>query len=134
MSVFDKAIDLQPAGDGHFQGSTVPEWANMAGPFGGITAAALIRAIQLHPQCHGQPIALTVNYVAPIADGDFDVDTKLVRTNRSNQHWIVEQSQGGEVKTTATAVLGCAATPGRMPRPRRPPHRNLTGWSRRRRR
>lgn len=106
MSVFDKAIDLQPAGDGHFHGSTVPEWANMVGPFGGITAAALIRAIQLHPQCHGQPIALTVNYVAPIADGEFDVDTKLVRTNRSNQHWIVEQSQGGEVKTTATAVFG----------------------------
>jgi len=125
VSVFDKAIDLQPAGDGHFQGSTVPEWANMVGPFGGITAAALIRAIQLHPQCHGQPIALTVNYVAPIADGDFDVDTKLVRTNRSNQHWIVEQSQGGEVKTTATAVFGlrrdtwsdAEATPPSAPEP-----------------
>ncbi|MBU8808131.1 acyl-CoA thioesterase [Mycolicibacterium goodii] len=106
MSVFDKAIDLQPDGDGRFRGSTVPEWANMVGPFGGITAAALVRAIQLHPECHGDPIAVTVNYVAPIADGDFDVETKLVRTNRSNQHWIVEQHQSGEVKTTATAVFG----------------------------
>ena len=106
MSVFDTAIDLHPVGDSLFRGSTVPEWANMVGPFGGITAAALVRAIQLHPQCHGEPISLTVNYVAPIADGDFDVATKHVRTNRSNQHWIIEQSQGGEVKTTATAVFG----------------------------
>ncbi|MEE4599539.1 thioesterase family protein, partial [Streptomyces sp. DSM 41524] len=29
-----------------------------------------------------------------------------VKTNRSNQHWIVELSQDGEVKTTATAVFG----------------------------
>lgn len=106
MSAFDKAIDLQPAGHGRFRGSTTPEWANMVGPFGGITAATLVRAVQLHPERHGQPIAVTVNYVAPIADGDYDIDTTLVKTNRSNQHWIVTLSQGGETKTTATAVFG----------------------------
>lgn len=78
----------------------------MVGPFGGITAAALVRAVELHPQRHGQPIALTVNYVAPIVDGEFDIATRAVKTNRSNQHWIVELSQDGEVKTTATAIFG----------------------------
>lgn len=78
----------------------------MVGPFGGITAATLVRAVELHPERHGQPIALTVNYVAPIADGEFDIVTRAVKTNRSNQHWIVELSQDGEVKTTATAVFG----------------------------
>lgn len=78
----------------------------MVGPFGGITAATLVRAVELHPQRHGQPIALTVNYVAPIADGEFDIVTRVVKTNRSNQHWIVELSQDGEVKTTATAIFG----------------------------
>ncbi len=78
----------------------------MVGPFGGVTAATLLRAVELHPQRHGQPIALTVNYVAPIADGEFEVVTRLVKTNRSNQHWIVELGQDNEVKTTATAVFG----------------------------
>lgn len=78
----------------------------MVGPFGGITAATLVRAVELHPQRHGHPIALTVNYVAPIADGEFDIVTRVVKTNRSNQHWIVELGQDGEVKTTATAIFG----------------------------
>lgn len=78
----------------------------MVGPFGGITAATIVRAIELHPQCHGHPIALTVNYLAPISDGEFDIVTRAVKTNRSNQHWIVELSQDGDVKTTATAIFG----------------------------
>lgn len=78
----------------------------MVGPFGGITAATLVRAIELHPQRHGQPIALTVNYLAPIADGEFEIVTRAVKTNRSNQHWIVELSQDGDTKTTATAIFG----------------------------
>lgn len=78
----------------------------MVGPFGGVTAATMVRAVELHPQRHGQPIALTVNYVAPIADGEFEIVTRCVKTNRSNQHWVVELSQDGEVKTTATAVFG----------------------------
>ncbi len=106
MTAFDNGIALQPAGDGLLRGRTVPEWANMVGPFGGITAAALLRAIELQPDVHGQPVALTVNYLAPIVDGDFEISTRAVRTNRSNQHWLVELSQDGEVKTTATAVFG----------------------------
>lgn len=106
MTAFDDGIALQPAGDGLLRGRTVPEWANMVGPFGGITAAALLRAIELQSDVHGQPVALTVNYLAPIIDGDFDISTRAVRTNRSNQHWLVELSQGGEVKSTATAVFG----------------------------
>jgi acyl-CoA thioesterase len=102
----DKALELEQSGDDRWRGRTIPEWANMVGPFGGITAAAMVRAVELHPQRHGQPIALTVNYVAPVADGAFDIVTRVVKTNRSNQHWIVELSQDGEVKTTATAVFG----------------------------
>ncbi|KHO28251.1 acyl-CoA thioesterase [Mycolicibacterium setense] len=106
MHPFDKALELEPSGDDRWRGHTIPEWANMVGPFGGITAATIVRAIELHPQCHGHPIALTVNYLAPISDGEFDIVTRAVKTNRSNQHWIVELSQDGDVKTTATAIFG----------------------------
>jgi acyl-CoA thioesterase len=51
-------------------------------------------------------LALTVNFCAPIAQGDFDLDVRLVKANRSSQHWCVELTQGGgEVATLATAVF-----------------------------
>ena len=106
MTAFDHGTALTPGDDGLLHGRTVPEWANMVGPFGGITAAVLLRSVELQPDVHGLPLALTVNYLAPIVDGAFDIRARAVRTNRSNQHWIVELSQSGEVKTTATAVFG----------------------------
>lgn len=78
----------------------------MVGPFGGITAAVLMRTVEIQPDRVGEPLALTVNYAAPIADGEFDIAVRAARTNRSNQHWILELSQDGEVRTTATAVTG----------------------------
>ncbi|MFV0495039.1 acyl-CoA thioesterase [Mycobacterium sp.] len=105
---FDEALRLNrpdPADPGRLRGRTRPEWANMVGPFGGITAATLLRAVEGHPDRIGEPLALTVNYTAPIADGEFDIAVRAARTNRTNQHWIIEQTQDGSVTATATAVL-----------------------------
>ena len=80
-------------------------WA-FVGPFGGVTAATILRALIDHPQRAGDPLALTVNFCAPIAEGAFDLDVRLVKANRSSQHWCVEMTQGGgEVATLATAVF-----------------------------
>lgn len=103
---FDNAIGLDVIDSGRMRGHTLPEWKNMVGPFGGVTAATLLHAVEQHPDRIGDPLALTVNFAAPIADGDFDVTLRPARTNRTNQHWIVELTQGDEVKTTATAVFG----------------------------
>lgn len=46
---FDSAIALTPDGDGNFGGRTTPEYANMVGPFGGITAATMVSAVRQHP-------------------------------------------------------------------------------------
>lgn len=102
----DRAIELRVVDHDVVRGQTQPEWANMVGPFGGVTAAAILHAIDIHPDRLGEPIALTVNFAAPIADGHFEITRRAPRTNRTNQHWIVELSQEGEVKTTATAVFG----------------------------
>lgn len=102
---FDVALALDSR-DGSARGRTTPEFANMVGPFGGLTAAAFIRAIEEHPDRLGDPVSLTVNYAAPIADGAFVIDLRPARTNRTNQHWTAELIQDGEVKTTATAVFG----------------------------
>lgn len=63
----------------------------------------MLRAVETHPDRIGEPLALTVNYAAPIADGDLTL--RAPRTNRTNRHWIVELSQDGAVKTTATAIF-----------------------------
>ena len=62
-----------------------------------------------HPQRSGDPLSLTVNFCAPIAQGPFDLDVRLIKANRSTQHWSVELTQGGaDVATFATAVFAGA--------------------------
>ena len=101
----DAALSLQPLGEGRFRGRTHPAWANMVGPFGGITAAQLLQACRIHPQCLGEPLALTVNYAGAIAEGDFNIEATPTRTNRSTQHWTLWLRQAGEVCSTGSAVF-----------------------------
>ncbi len=110
---FDEAIHLAPADPGPgtvpggrvYTGHTHPAYANMVGPFGGITAATLLQAALIHPQRLGDPVALTVNFAGPVADGPFTVEATPLRTNRSTQHWAILQRQGEEVTSSATAVF-----------------------------
>jgi acyl-CoA thioesterase len=101
----DKATRLDLLPDGTFRGHTSADYGNMVGPFGGTTAACLLQAAIQHTACIGEPLALTVNYAAALADGEFVLAARAVRTNRSTQHWVIELSQSGEVAATATAVF-----------------------------
>lgn len=110
--VFDQAIALTSTGNGLYTGATSPAYANMVGPFGGITAATMLNAVMLHPSLLGEPLSLTVNYCAALADGAFEVSAQPVRTNRSTQHWVVLVTQAGasgEAETVATATVVTAA-------------------------
>lgn len=102
---FDAAIALAPAGEGLYTGATHPAWANMVGPFGGITAATLLNAVCLDPRRLGEPASLTVNYAGPVAEGEFLVDAQAARTNRSTQYWTISLRQGGAVAATASALF-----------------------------
>ncbi|MEN9315559.1 MAG: hypothetical protein RIS35_1952 [Pseudomonadota bacterium] len=117
----DEAVRLHRNDDGSLSGATHPAYANMVGPFGGVTAATLLNAALTHPSRLGDPVALTVNYAGPVADGAFRIDAVPVRTNRSTQHWSITLSQGDEVATTATAVFAVrretwSSTEAGMPR------------------
>ena len=103
--LFDDATQVT-AGDSRWQGKTSEDYWAFVGPFGGATAATILRALIDHPQRSGDPLSLTVNFCAPVAQGAFDLDVRLVKANRSTQHWCVEMTQGGgEVATLATAVF-----------------------------
>lgn len=103
---FDAAIALDSVSTGLVHGCTRPDWAHVVGPFGGLTAAIILRAIEIQPDRRGEPVALTVNFAAPVTDGDFDVLVESPRTNRTNQHWIGQLRQDGQTRTTATALFG----------------------------
>jgi hypothetical protein len=107
---FDQALLLTPTSDNHASGASHPAWANMVGPFGGMTAAVLLKAVMQHPALLGEPVSLTVNFCAAVADGAFDVQALPVRTNRSTQHWTMSLVQNGETVITATAVTAVRRT------------------------
>jgi len=103
--LFDEATRVT-AGDSRWQGRTSPDYWAFVGPFGGATAATVLRALIEHPLVSGDPLAVTVNYCAPISEGPFDLDVRLAKANRSSQHWCVELAQGaGDAATLATAVF-----------------------------
>lgn len=110
---FDRAIALAPTAEpGVYTGRTSPDYWNMVGPFGGITAATLLQAIQQHPALLGEPLSLTVNYASAIAEGPYTLRATPVRTNRSTQHWLLTIEQpgaDGEVVTSTTATAVTAA-------------------------
>jgi acyl-CoA thioesterase len=103
--LFDDATRIT-AGDSSWQGRAGEDYWAFVGQFGGATAATILRALIDHPQRAGDPLSLTVNFCAPVAEGEFDLDVRLVKANRSSQHWSVEMTQGGAgVVTFATAVF-----------------------------
>ena len=53
---FDQAIALELQPDGHWLGHTSPAYANMVGPYGGITAAQMLNAVLLQSGVISEPI------------------------------------------------------------------------------
>jgi acyl-CoA thioesterase len=134
---FDAALAFTEV-EGGWQGHTSPPYANMIGPYGGITAAQILQSVLQHPARLGEPVALTVNFAAAVADGAFLLRPRAARTNRSTQHWIVEVLQQHEVVATATLVTatrratfgGHEAQMPAVPRPHDVPrtHRRGVEW------
>lgn len=109
---FDRALRLAPLpGDGNrYAGEVTQDYWNMVGPFGGVSAATALQAVLGHPRLLGLPVALTVNFVAPLAAGAFVIEAVPVRTNRSTQHWTLTLTQAGTQGAPAVALTGTAMT------------------------
>ena len=120
MHPLDQATSLTEIAPGRLHGETSDAYWNFGGPFGGVTAATLLRAVLDRADRIGDPCAVTVNFTAAIARGPFEVAVRPVRTGRSVQHWYTEIRQGEVIAANATIV--CARrTAGWSHQPATPP-------------
>lgn len=104
----DLALQLQPVSPGQYEGQASAAYWNMVGPFGGIVAGVLVRAVMAHPDRLGEPLSLTVNFAGALSAGAFIVQATPVRTNRSTQHWtlsILQTDAEGSLLVTTTATV-----------------------------
>ncbi len=110
MHPFDEATSLAgPPGDLVRRGRTSDAYWTFIGPFGGASAATALRAVLERPDRAGDPLAVTVNFCAPIERGEYVVHVRRVRANRSSQHWQVEFRQGSSEDAVLTASIVTAA-------------------------
>jgi acyl-CoA thioesterase len=129
---FNQAVELAATSPYTYQGRIPQSYDNMVGPFGGIIVAVILNGILSHKEHQGEPVSLTVNFAGPIADAPFELAVRLMRTNRSNQHWIAELTQGSQVAATATAVLATRQDTWMMPEanaPAAPKPEEVESWS-----
>ncbi len=105
----DAALALQATAEGGYIGNLKGDYANMIGPFGGIIAAVMLKAVLSQASCQGTPVAMTVNFASPPRDDDFSIAVKLSRATRSTQHWSLELSQHDQITTTANVVMAVRA-------------------------
>jgi len=102
---FDEASKLVRRDDGVLVGRTSPLYWNFAGPFGGLTAAVLLRAVLDDPARRGTPVAMTVNFGGLVGEGEFELLPRLTRGGRTTQHWSVDLRQGDRILATASFVF-----------------------------
>jgi acyl-CoA thioesterase len=109
-------------GDAVRRGRTSDLYWTFIGPFGGVSAATALRAVLEHPERAGDPLAVTVNFCAPIERGEFAVHVRRARANRSSQHWQVEFRQGaGEDAVLTASVVTATRRQSWQHQPARPP-------------
>jgi acyl-CoA thioesterase len=107
---FDRAIALNAiapnaTGGSDFRAIATPDYWNLVGPFGGMTAAMMLNSTLVAANRLGDPVALTVNFAAPMALAEYQVKTAIARTNRTTQHWTIELQQEAQTIATASAVF-----------------------------
>jgi hypothetical protein len=93
-----------------FIGRTDDRYRNAIGPFGGWTAALLLKSVLGMAQARGAPLALDAQFMGPIADGDFEVRVHSLRQNRSVGFWRSELRQSHRLCAQAQITLSTDRT------------------------
>lgn len=115
--IFDASLALEPAGPDHWRARPSVAYRMRTGPFGGWVAAILLKAALAGREGAGQPVAMTVNFLAPITADRFEIAVTILRAARTTTFLRVEAWQtgaDGAVEVAAAALITLATRRGAL--------------------
>ena len=112
MHPFDASLEIEPAGPetGVFRARTSEGYRNAIGPFGGWSAALLLKSVLAMPQARGAPLALDAVFMGPIDGGALETRVFALRQNRSVGFWRAELWQHDRMCAHAQVTLSSPRT------------------------
>jgi acyl-CoA thioesterase len=110
---FDRAIAVEPRGDGRYGALVDPGWGAPMGPNGGYLAAIAVRALEaeLDPAGDRRLRSLTCHFAKRPAEAPIDLDVELVRTGRRMTFSRLSARQEGDEVLTALAAFAVPGLP-----------------------
>lgn len=111
MHPLDASLALAAAGgetqgyDAVFHAGTSTLYRNAIGPFGGWTAALLLKGVLSMPEVRGDPLSLDAVFMGSIDDGALELRVVRLRQNRSVGFWRAEIWQQARMCAHAQIAL-----------------------------
>ena len=128
----EEASRVRSLREGVFEVSIRDGWQQGRGAFGGLTIAAMVRAIEADARAQDRALrSITVALPGPAMLGEHEIQVEHLRIGSGQSSIAARMGQGGEVSGTCVAVLGRART-GSLPafcelqRPEMPSWRTLS--------
>lgn len=109
----DQATRPRPRGAGVFELDVPDGWQQGRGAFGGLSIAALVRAIELSAGSPDRTLrSLTAELPAPVMVGLAEIHVEPVRVGSGQSTVTARLVQDGEVRAIAVAILARPRAPG----------------------
>lgn len=107
---------LTAAGQGRWTLQAGPEWKNPNGPlWGGFPIGLSLSVLAAEPEAVGEPLSITLTYVAALTEGEIDIRTRRLRQGGSIGVWEVELRPAGAEGPSVHAIVTLARRPDTPP-------------------
>jgi acyl-coenzyme A thioesterase PaaI-like protein len=117
MSLLEPELfPLTAVGPGRWTTLAGPEWKNPNGPlWGGYPIGLCLTVMAAEPEARGEPLSITLTYVAALIEGEIEVRTRRLRQGGSIGVWEVDLRPAGAEETSVHAVVTMAKRPSTPP-------------------
>ncbi len=107
MSSFDEVTTWESTGPGAWTGVVPPQWSQGRSPFGGVTTAAVARAMATLVEPERRLRSLSTSLVGPVRLGEpVHMEAQVLRAGGSLTHTEARLFQGGAVQAVSQAAFG----------------------------
>jgi acyl-coenzyme A thioesterase PaaI-like protein len=111
-SLLDRLMPLVTAGPGRWTTTAGAEWRNPGGAlWGGYPIGLAVRVMQAEREAKGEPLSMTLTYVAALPAGELEIRTRRLRQGGSVGVWEVEVAPAGSDEAGVHAIVTMARRP-----------------------